>query len=217
MLESLALLLMRPPTDAGVWLDAPPRPGTVVVAPFDVRGETQAPEGVLHVDLYVVRGTTLTHVATYDPVLPVGPVPFACRWAPAGAARGTVTIRVVATTLVRGFSAEAAGLVVPAPSTAPRAVARPAVRAVAVPRRVVTNTPRTPVGPSYDDSGAAFGATAPVLPYAPPPAASSLARPVAAAVTAPASPERSGWVSVAAGLLLLLVCSHLHRVLRSPR
>src|SRR4051794_25840216 len=107
----LSVALRRPPTDAGVWLTAPPRPGTVVSAPLVIGGETQAPEGVLHVDLYVVRGTSLTPVASYAPLVPVGTVPFSLRWDPAGVAPGRVTLRVVATTLARGFSADVRGLV----------------------------------------------------------------------------------------------------------
>jgi len=60
----------------------------------------------------------------------------------------------------------------------------------------------------------AFGGSAPVLPYAPPVVVTRPA-PVREAL-APAVPvaDRRGWVSVAGGLLVVVVCSHLHRSLR---
>jgi hypothetical protein len=223
----LALVLRRPPTDTGVWLTAPPTAGTTVVAPLDLTGEAQAPEGVLTVSLYLVRGTTLTPVASYVPTLPVGTVPFTLRWDPAGTAPGRVTLRVVASTLVRGFSADVTGLVVPAPRVpdrrppAPDLVAPPAAPAVAA---LPSRSRGTYAAPRLDDSGRSFGAVAGVLPYAPRAVAAIPGMPAAPArvtpVTAPLAagvPERRGWVSVALGLLLLLACSHLHRVLRTPR
>ncbi|HEV2890719.1 MAG TPA: hypothetical protein VGX28_10115, partial [Frankiaceae bacterium] len=91
----------------------------------------------------------------------------------------------------------------PLPRVAPR---RPAARAV-------VTTPR------LDDSGRAFGTSAPTLPYVRAPRLAAV-RPAAPATRALATPfasrddRRRGWVSVAGGLLLLLVCSHLHRSLR---
>lgn len=209
-----ALLAMalheRPVTDAGVWLDAPPAPGTVVTAPLTLTGETQAPEGVLSVTLYAGP----TPVAVYKPVVPVGTVEFSFTWDPKGVP-GAYDVRVVATTLVRGFSQEVRGLVVPAP----RRAARPAV----APRRVATRpvalsrpVARRVVAKPVDDSGRAFGRAAPTLPYAP---AAVRPAPVRAATLAtdPVSQrDRRGWVSFAAGLMVLLVCSHLHRSLRPP-
>jgi hypothetical protein len=196
----LAMVLRHPsPADAGVWLDPLPH---VVTAPLRVTGRTQAPEGVLHVSLYVGD----LEVATYEPALPVGEIPFAFTWTPT--APGTYTVRVVATTLLRGVSAEADGLVVPAPSR-PKPVAVRHVVAVAKPlphRRSVAVAL-----PAVDDSGAAFGEVAPTLPYV-----RRVAAPVTPATIVPAveETERSGWVSVAGGLVVLLVCSHLHRSLR---
>jgi hypothetical protein len=221
----LALALRdRPVTDTGVWLTDPPKPGTAVVAPLEVRGETQAPEGVLRVELFVVRGDTVTSVDVYEPRVPVGTVPFELTWDPAGARPGRVTIRVVATTLRRGFDAEAEGLVVPRPEAKPRAPrVRETPRTLPEPApsrpRVVLSRPvtRAVAAPALDDSGRAFGAAAPTLPYAPPPvrlAAPAARAPVALPAAAAPPAERSGWVSLAGGLLLLLVCSHLHRVLR---
>jgi hypothetical protein len=194
-----------------------------VSAPLVIGGETQAPEGVLRVDLYVVRGTSLTPVASYVPLVPVGTVPFSLRWDPAGVAPGRVTLRVVATTLARGFSADVPGLVVPPP---PRAEAR-AVGSTAAARRapVAARPAATPgrripaLAAALDDSGAAFGAVAPVLPYR---AAAVPPRPPAAVAPAlsPVSSEtsRRGWLSFAAGLLVLLSSAHLHRALRAdPR
>jgi len=125
----LAMTVQRPITDTGVWLDRPPLPGTVVTAPLRLAGEAQAPEGVLSVRLYAVRGTTSTEVASYAPLLPaVGTVPFAFTWSPSEP--GSYTLRVVSTTALRGFSAEATGLVVPAAAAKPQptVVARPAPR-----------------------------------------------------------------------------------------
>jgi hypothetical protein len=217
----LALALHHPITDSGVWLEAPPAPGTVVSGPLVVTGETQAPEGVLAVRLYVVRGATSTEVASAAGPLPgLGPVPFSLTWTPA--APGTYTLRVVSSTALRGFSAEvrdlvvraAPGVVVPGPPAAvrppapvpavrPAPLARPARHAA---RRVVAR---------LDDSGRAFGRSAPTLPYRPaPPAVAVAAAPRQAALPAVPVSERRGWLSVAGGLLLLLVCSHLHRSLR---
>lgn len=217
MLE--VLLYPHPPTDSGVWLDPPPRPGTVVVAPLDVTGETQAVEGVLRVDLYVVRGTTLTPVASYAPALPLGTIPFDLRWHPAGTAPGRVTLRVVATTLARGFSADVTGLVVPRPAPAAH-VAREVRPPQAAPARAAVARPAPVAAPAgLDDSGAAFGGVAPVLPYVrpvPPSPAPAALSPLAA--PAPVR-ERRGAVSFAAGLLALLGSAHVHRALRprSPR
>jgi hypothetical protein len=215
----LALVLRDPPpTEAGVWLTAPPAAGTRVVAPLSLSGSAQAPEGVLRVDLYVVRGDDVTAVASYLPTVPLGPVPFTLRWDPAGAAPGRVTLRVVATSLVRGVSAEAAGLVVPG---APRAVAPPIHRAVVAPaaRRAVP-APATLAVPVavLDDSGRAFGDVAAVLPYAPVPPAPSPApqSSVVAGAAVPATPAPRGWASFAAGLVALLGSAHVHRALR-PR
>jgi hypothetical protein len=218
----LALVLhARPPTDTGVWLTTPAAE-SVVPARLDVVGEAQAPEGVLRLDLYVVRGTSLTKVDSYTPLVPVGTVAFTLHWSRGAAAPGRVTVRVVATTLLRGLSAESADLVVPghAPQPRPR-VAHPlpeppapvpAPHGYAARRAVVAR-------PVLDDSGRPFGAVAPVLPYVtssaapdPPAAAAPLHT---TAVRTPVPPDRQGAVSVAAGLLLLLVCSHLHRVLRT--
>jgi hypothetical protein len=217
---ALALLLLRPPTDSGVWLDTPPRSGTVVSAPLVVAGETQALEGVLSVSFYVVRGASVRLVETYEPALPLGTVPFSFELDPAGMRPGRVTVRVVATTLARGFRAEATGLVVPRarrtptarpaePPPAPRP-APPVARAVPARRTTTVAMPRV-----VDDSGRAFGKAAPTLPYVRRAAAPRpVARPVAAApVALPA--DRSGWASVAGGLLLMVVCSHLHRALRT--
>lgn len=207
----LALLALTGPLDDGVRLDAPPRPGTVLTKPVEVEGEAQAVEGVLRVELYVVRGATVTLVDSYEPLLPVGPVPFELAWDPKGAKPGRVTIRVVATTLTRGLSAEAPGLVVPSPAAVP---SRP-VRAEAPPAPAVPPARAVkPRGPAMDDSGRAFGKAAPVLPYTLRVVAPRPATPATVAAPAPL-PERRGWVSMAGGLLLLLVCSHLHRVLRS--
>lgn len=213
----LALTLHRPITDSGVWLENAPVPGSVVTAPLRVEGETQAPEGVLHVRLYVVSGTSATEVASYEPLLPgVGTVPFAFTWTPARP--GTYTVRVVSTTAVRGFSAEVRDLRVPAkpalarPAPAPRAVARLAVAPKVAPRPAVRR-----VTARLDDSGRAFGRSAPTLPYTRPPVVrSTTVVPAVAATRDSAVPagDRSGWVSFAGGLLLLLVCSHLHRSLR---
>jgi hypothetical protein len=224
----LALALHdRPPTESGVWLDAPPKPGTVVTAPLDLAGETQALEGVLKVEAFVVRGTSVTSVASYVPDLPLGTVPFELTWDPAGTKPGRVTIRVVATTLARGFSTEVEGLVVPAVSDeapprrvpvteAPRPLPRPAPY---VARPAFRRAARTVVAaPVLDTSGRAFGSVAPVLPYevarpATPPPVESYVPPAVAMEPLPVT-DRSGWLSLAGGLLLLLVCSHLHRLLR---
>ena len=217
---AFALLALTGPLDDGVRLDAPPRPGTVVTRPVEVSGEAQAVEGVLRIEMYVVRGASATLVDSVEPELPLPAVavPFELRWDPAGIAPGRVTIRVVATTLARGFSAEAPGLVVPRPATKPHAVVRPAVRAeapppVVAPRRVPAPAPK----PALDDSGRAFGKAAPVLPYVR--RVVSATRPPVTPVTVAAPeavpPDRAGWTSVAGGLLLLVICSHLHRVLRT--
>lgn len=219
---ALALLSLAPPTDSGVWLDAPPRPGTVVRAPLTIEGEAQALEGVLSVSLYVVRGTSLRLVETYEPVLPVGTVPFAFSFDPAGMQPGRVTVRVVATTLARGFRAEVTDLVVPSSVPPRRVVARPPavvheaasapVARAAPARRVTVALPRV------DDSGRVFGATAPTLPYRRVRTTSVTVSPVETVPVAAPTPvpsERSGAASVAAGLLLLVTCSHLHRALRS--
>lgn len=211
----LALTLHRPVTDSGVWIENAPPPGTVVTAPLRIEGETQAPEGVLRVRLYVVSGTSATEAGSFEPLLPgVGTVPFAFTWTPDRP--GTYTVRVVSSTAVRGFSAEVRDLRVPARPAAvrrppaPRAVARPALAPKARAPRPVARR----VTVRLDDSGRAFGRSAPTLPYARvvarPPA------PVAPAAAAPAAApaERRGWVPFAGGLLLLLVCSHLHRSLR---
>ena len=214
----LAMTMQRPITDAGVWLDAPPPPGTVVTAPLRLAGETQAPEGVLSVRLYAIRGASATEVASYVPVVPVGTVPFVFTWSPSSP--GSYTLRVVSTTAVRGFSADVPNLVVPA-----KPVAKPAARPVVAPkaprvapravhrrvaRRVVVTRPR------LDDSGRAFGRSAPTLPYTRPAFTRSETpvRPPAAAARGSAASADHGWASVAGGLLLLLVCSHLHRSLR---
>jgi hypothetical protein len=108
------------------------------------------------------------------------------------------------------------GLVVPAKPGPARPVARPAVRTVARPAAVAPRpvARRAGVVRRLDDSGRAFGRSAPTLPYRTPVVVtrSNDVRPTAL----PAEPvtDRRGWVSVAAGLLLLLVCSHLHRSLR---
>ena len=213
---ALALLAFAPPADSGVWLDAPPEPGTVLTAPFDVTGETQALEGVLAVELHVVRGRAVRLVETYEPTLPLGTIPFELTLDPATMAPGRVTLRVVATTALRGFSAEIPGLVVPHPAALPRLVH------VAPPPRVTRAAPVAPApvrrlpetAPRLDDSGRAFGRSAPVLPYAPPAGPAPAAPVTRAAAPAELPPERSGWLSVAAGLLLLVTCSHLHRALR---
>jgi hypothetical protein len=223
---ALALLALAPPTDSGVALESPPKPGTVVSAPLTIEGEAQALEGVLKVELYVVRGRAVRLVETYEPALPVGvgAVPFSFTFDPEGMRPGTVTIRVVATTLARGFRAEAPGLVVPKPSDAVvDEPVRPAVRPVVVRPRPVPPAARAvrraaaPAAPRLDDSGRAFGQAAPLLPYrpvrAPRPAAAR--PPVTVAAPQPLPPDRQGWVSVAGGLLLLLVSSHLHRALRT--
>ncbi|HEX8001115.1 MAG TPA: Ig-like domain-containing protein [Mycobacteriales bacterium] len=211
----LSLAVQRPVTDAGVWLDKPPAPGTVLTAPLTLKGETQAPEGVLSVRLYVVTGTTSTELAAYTPTVPVGTVPFTFTWAPKQP--GSYTIRVVSTTLLRGFSAEVRDLrVVAAPAARP--VAKPAARAprVAPARPAVRPAPRRVAARArLDDSGRAFGRSAPTLPY--PRAVVRPAAPAPARLAAPAAVpvgDRRGWVSFAGGLLLLLVCSHLHRSLR---
>ncbi|HVF05719.1 MAG TPA: hypothetical protein VNA20_12835 [Frankiaceae bacterium] len=216
---SLLLFAFAPPLEDGVWLDAPPRPGTVVTAPLDVAGETQATEGVLKVELFAVRGAEVRLVETFTPPLPVGvgTVPFELTFDPKGLPPGTVTIRVVATTLARGFSAEIPGLVLPAPANRPEralpgvVVVRPAARAGARPVAAAGPVAR----PVLDDSGRAFGRAAPVLPYDvlpdPPARVDST---IAAATPEELPPERNGWASVAAGLLLLVTCSHLHRALR---
>lgn len=219
---AFALLALHPPTDSGVWLDAPPKPGTVVRAPLVVEGETQAIEGVLKVSFYVVRGTSVRLVETYEPDLPLGTIPFTFELDPVGMRPGRVTVRVVATTLARGFRAEATDLVIPRPgkATARSAEPPPVVRPPA-PAPFVRQAPsrRTTVVamPRVDDSGRAFGKAAPTLPYARRAAAprkTPVARPLAAApVALPA--DRSGWASVAGGLLLIVVCSHLHRALRT--
>ncbi|HWL35286.1 MAG TPA: hypothetical protein VNQ77_03760 [Frankiaceae bacterium] len=219
---AMALLALHPPTDSGVWLDAPPKPGTVVRAPLVVSGETQALEGVLKVSFYVVRGTSVRLVETYEPALPVGPIPFTFALDPAGMRPGRVTVRVVATTLARGFRAEATDLVIPgarrvtARPAEPPPVARPAAPARAV-RPAPSRRTTTVAMPQVDDSGRAFGKAAPTLPYvrrAATPRRAPVARPVASApVALPA--DRSGWASVAGGLLLMVVCSHLHRALRT--
>ncbi|HEU0133055.1 MAG TPA: hypothetical protein VFQ85_18910 [Mycobacteriales bacterium] len=218
-LLAMALRDPRPLTDSGVWVD--PLPSSRVVAPLDVTGEAQAPEGVLRVELWVVRGGTSTLAAAYTPEVPVGTVAFALRWDPGTAAPGTVTLRVVASTLVRGLSADVDGLTIPGPPRTATKPATPRRNAAPAPRRVAAAPVRravatTVLAPRYDDSGTAFGHVAATLPYtapvaaaAPPPAA---ATPAAAPVPVP--PDRSGWLSVAAGLLVLLVSSHLHRALR---
>jgi len=198
----LAVALRHPsPADAGVWLDPLPH---VVTAPLHVTGRAQAPEGVLHVELYVDG----VEVASYTPALPVGEIPFAFTWTPS--APGTYTVRVVATTLVRGVSAESDGLVVPAP---PRPVSQqPVVRHVVAVARPLPHRRSVAVAlPKVDDSGVAFGEVAPTLPYV-----RRVAVPVTSATVVPAveETERSGWASVAGGLVVLLVCSHLHRSLR---
>lgn len=218
---AMALLALHPPTDSGVWLDAPPKPGTVVRAPLVVTGETQALEGVLKVSFYVVRGSSVRLVETYEPALPVGTIPFTFELDAAGMRPGRVTVRVVATTLARGFRAEAADLVIPgARRTTSRVAEPPPVERPAAPAPAARRVPSrrsTVAMPRVDDSGRAFGKAAPTLPYvrratAPPKA--PVARPVSTApVALPA--ERSGWASVAGGLLLMVVCSHLHRALRT--
>jgi hypothetical protein len=134
---------------------------------------------------------------------------------------GRVTVRVVATTLARGFRAEATDLVIPRarqaaarPAEAPPAV-RPAAPAPAVRRAAVPPRRTTVAMPRVDDSGRAFGKAAPTLPYVRRAAAPRRAvRPVAVApVALPA--DRGGRASVAGGLLLIVVCSHLHRALRT--
>jgi hypothetical protein len=217
-LLALALRDPRPMTATGVWLTDPPAAGTRVVAPLDVTGETQAPEGVLKVELFVVRGPVLTSVASYEPALPLGTVPFEFRWDPTGLAPGRVTIRVVATTLVRGFRAEARDLVVPATLSAP--ARHPGVRAVPA-RRAAAAVPAAPAAPRpavlrapvLDTTGRAFGAVARTLPYRPAPPA-TVPVPRRSVPFEPAAADRSGWLSLAGGLLVLLVCSHLHRALR---
>jgi hypothetical protein len=201
-LALLALAAQHPPTDAGVWLDPVP---AVAARPFDVTGETQAPEGVLRIDLYV--SGRATPVASYVPALPVGTIAFALRFDPA---LGSGTLRVVATTLVRGLGAEAPAPTRPAPRPATvggAPVARPAVRAPVAP-----GSPAAAVLAAVrpDDTGAAFGAVAPVLPYAARPASV----PVAAPGPEPLRPSRSGPLSLAAGLALLLASAHAHRALR---
>jgi hypothetical protein len=218
----LALVLhARPPTDTGVWLSAPAA-GSVVPARLDVTGEAQAPEGVLRLDLYVVRGTSMTMVDSYVPVVPrAGTVPFTLHWSRGDAAPGRVTVRVVATTLLRGLSAESAGLVVPGrPAPPPARVAHPLPEppSSAPPRHLYAARRAAVSKLVVDDSGRPFGAVAPVLPYAAP--SVRVAPPRAAplhstAVRTPVPPDRQGAVSVAAGLLVLLACSHLHRVLRT--
>jgi hypothetical protein len=210
-----AMAVQRPITDTGIWLDRPPLPGTVVTAPLRLAGETQAPEGVLSVRLYVVRGTTSTEVASYAPLVPgVGTVPFAFAWSPSEP--GSYTVRVVSTTALRGFSAEVTDLVVPAAPARPVRVTapRPAARVAVAPRPSASRHYAVRRVPRLDDSGRAFGKSAPMLPYAPPVVLTRRA-PVREAF-APAVPvaDRRGWVSFAGGLLVLLVCSHLHRSLR---
>ena len=207
----LAMTLQRPITDTGVWLDKPPVPGTVVTAPLRLAGETQAPEGVLSVRLYAVRGTSVTELASYAPAVPLGTVRFAFTWTPDGP--GTYTLRVVSTTAIRGFSADVPGLVVPSPATPP---VRTVTRVTAAPRAASRPSPvarRAGVAREIDDSGRAFGRSAPTLPYA-----RVVVRPApvtrAAVAPVPLADDRSGWVSFAGGLLLLVVCSHLHRSLR---
>lgn len=209
-------LLLYPPTDAGVWLDPVP---AVAARPFDVTGETQAPEGVLRVDLYL--SGRAAPVASYVPAVPgVGTVTFALRFDPA---LGSGTLRVVATTLVRGFDAEA-------PAPARPAAARPAHGAAARPAAPpvpaacaaaclapAAARPAHPAPPKADDSGAAFGAVAPVLPYGPRPATPArppTAPPPGLRAAAPLPAPRSGPASLAAGLALLLASAHLHRALR---
>lgn len=199
----LAMALRHPsPTDAGVWLDPLPR---VVTAPLRVTGSAQAPEGVLHVDLYVGA----VAVASYTPALPVGEIPFAFT---VSLRPGTYDVRVVATTLVRGLSADADGLVVPAPPRPAAAVRPPVVKHAVAPKPLPHKRSVAVAAPRIDDSGTAFGAVAPTLPYvrraASPVTAATLAAPLAS------EEDRSGWESVAGGLVLLLVCSHLHRSLR---
>jgi hypothetical protein len=124
---------------------------------------------------------------------------------------------VVATTLVRGFSADVTGLVVPAPV---RPVARSAPPRHAAPRPapVARVLPQPAAAPALDDSGAAFGRTAAVLPYVPvpPPVHADPVPPVP--LSPVSSRSRDGAIPVAAGLLILLSCAHLHRALRAdPR
>jgi hypothetical protein len=205
-------LLLYPPTEAGVWLDPVP---AVAARPFDVTGEAQAPEGVLRVDLYLSGRA----VASYVPTVPaVGTVTFALRFDPA---LGTGTLRVVATTLVRGLDAEAPAPARPAAPAAPAAhrarAASGAARPAAPARPAAAARPAAPAAVAGDDSGAAFGAVAPVLPYSarpatpvPPPAATPPGPRSADPLPAP----RSGPASLAAGLALLLASAHLHRALR---
>jgi hypothetical protein len=209
-----ALLSPRPVTDAGVWLDPVP---AVAAAAFDVTGETQAPEGVLRVDLYVAGRAA--PVASYVPAVPLGTVSFALRLDPSAVGPGRLTLHVVATTLVRGLGSDDANVTVPGAPARPSADGPPAARATrpAGPRIAALPRPVAVALPGADDSGNAFGAVAPVLPYA----ARAPLTPPAAALVAPVEPlrpSRSGPLSVAAGLLVLLVCSHLHRALRpDPR
>jgi hypothetical protein len=215
----LAMVLhARPPTDTGVWLDAP-KPGSVVPARLDVTGEAQAPEGVLRLDLYVVRGASLTKVDSYVPLVPVGTVPFTLHWSRGDALPGRVTVRVVATTLLRGISAESAGVVVPGRAARSVRAAHPLPEPPppATPRVYAARRVAPVAKPVLDDSGRPFGAVAPVLPYVTPPTPPRAApAPLhTTAVRAPVPPDREGAVSVAAGLLVLLACSHLHRVLRT--
>ena len=209
-----------PVLEPRVVLDAAtPRPGSVVAGALEVRGHARAPEGVLHIDLYVrphgASAAARCPVARMVPAIPLGSIPFTIRWVPSGTQR--VDLDVVAYTPLRTAGATAKDLRGTTTTRKPTA-ARPVGDRVVAPARAArptsSSTPATALA-RPDDSGRVFGAVADLLPYGRP-------RPVLRTVpvrteVAPPPPAdgRSPWRPIAAGLVLLLGTAHVHRALRT--
>lgn len=169
-----------------------------------VTGVASAPEGVLRVELYVLPSAV--PVAAVTPALPFGEVAFSLVWP----ADRSADLRVVATTALRGGSAETRW-VLPA---APTAVSPPALPDA--PDAPVAPPPAPPRARVRDRTGVYTGGYAETLPYAVPLPPVAI-RPLAATPPPPLPRDRDGGVAVATGLLLLLSTAHVHRLIREDR
>ncbi len=222
LLSSPSALAQAPdPLAVGVWLDqTSPVAGSAVTGVRHVGGTAQAPEGVLSVSLYVVPAAHPLDlvadqpVATSYPLLPVGEIVFAFDWDTATAPGRVVDVHVVATTLLRdvgaavpGLRIEAARVTAPVAGLAPT---RPSRRPGVVPPAVTERRQES------SRLGVYLGGYDEALPYqrtllpAPATPTEVSVRPAASASSA----RRSGWLSAALGLMLIVGAAHVHRLLR---
>ena len=205
------------PTDAGVWLDGDP-PGTAerVGSAASVTGRAQIPEGILRIELHVVAAGETELGAPVDTLSPtplgIGTVPFTVEWVPASA--GRVDVHVVAVGLLRSVAAVVRGVVVePAAPARVRLPSPPEAAAPPAPGSApVAAAPRRRV---RDRAGVYLGGYGELAYPRPPAAAAVLSRSSAASPIVSGDDPAQAAQAVAAGLLLVLVSAHVHRVLRA--